>query len=99
MKRIPKPMAAMLALAILAAQPATVARAAETTIGKPVAKPQQDAMRNQHAELMKQQRILAEQRADRAALEVELADAVERYRALKHADAPAPAPAPPAETP
>jgi hypothetical protein len=67
--------------------------------GKPVAKPQQDAMRNQHAELMKQQRILAEQRADRAALDLELADAVERYRALKHADAPAPAATPPAETP
>lgn len=66
---------------------------------KPVAKPRQDAMRSQHAELMKQERILAEQRADRTALDVELADAVERYRALKHADAPAPAAAPPPETP
>ena len=66
---------------------------------KPVAKPRQDAMRSQHAELMKQERILAEQRADRTALVAELADAVERYRALKHADTPAPAAVPPPETP
>ncbi|GAA5002948.1 hypothetical protein FNZ56_08525 [Pseudoluteimonas lycopersici] len=67
---------------------------------KPVAKPRQDAMRSQHAELMKQQRILAEQRADRAALDTELADAVQRYRALKHADAATmPEASPPAETP
>ena len=59
---------------------------------KPVAKPRQDAMRSQHAELMKQERILAEQRADRIALDAELADAVQRYRALKHADTPAAAP-------
>ena len=66
---------------------------------KPVAKPRQDAMRSQHAELMKQERILAEQRADRTELDAELADAVERYRALKHADTPAPVAAPPPETP
>lgn len=66
--------------------------------GKAVPKPQQDAMRNQHAELMKQRRILAEQRADRTALDAELADAVERYRALKHPEA-ATAASPPAETP
>lgn len=67
--------------------------------GKPVSKPRQNAMRSQHAELMKQERILAEQRADRTALDAELADAVDRYRALKHADAPAPAAAPSPETP
>jgi hypothetical protein len=66
---------------------------------KPVAKPRRDAIRSQHAELMKQERILAEQRADRTALDAELADAVQRYRALKHADTPAPAAAPPPETP
>jgi hypothetical protein len=66
---------------------------------KPVAKPRRDAIRSQHAELMKQERILAEQRADRTALDAELADAVQRYRALKQADTPAPAAAPPPETP
>ncbi len=68
---------------------------------KPVAKPRQDAMRNQHAELMKQERILAAQRADRAALDVELAHALERYRELKHPEAATPGAAaePPAETP
>ena len=77
-----------------------LARAADDELSdKPVAKPRQDAMRSQHAELMKQERILAEQRADRTELDAELADAVERYRALKHADAPAPAAAPPPETP
>lgn len=55
--------------------------------GQTVAKPRRDAIRNQHAELMKQDRILAEQRIDRAALEAELNDSLERYRALKHADA------------
>ncbi len=69
--------------------------------GLPVARPRQLAMRDQHAELLKQQRILAEQRADRAALEAELTDSLQRYRALKKTDAtPAPAAAPPpAETP
>jgi len=65
--------------------------------GKAVPQPQQIAMRDQHAELLKQERILAAQRADRRALDAELADAVQRYRTIKHADAPA-APAP-AETP
>ena len=67
--------------------------------GQSVAKPRRDAIRSQHAELMKQDRILVEQRADRAALEAELGDSLERYRALKRSDtAPATA-APPAETP
>ena len=68
--------------------------------GAPVAKPRQDAMRDQHAELLKQERILSEQRADRAALDAELADSLQRYRTLKHADATvAPEAPPPAETP
>jgi hypothetical protein len=66
--------------------------------GTAVAKPRQDAMRDQHAELLKQQRILSQQRADRVALDAELADAVERYRAMKQAKQ-APGAAPPAETP
>ena len=67
---------------------------------KPVPRPQQVAMRDQHAELLKQERILSEQRADRAALDAELADSLQRYRTLKHADATvAPEAPPPAETP
>lgn len=66
--------------------------------GNTIAKPRRDAVRDQHAELLKQQRILAEQRADRTALDAELADAVERYRTMKQAKA-APATAPPPETP
>ena len=65
-----------------------------------VARPRQLAMRDQHAELLKQERILAEQRSDRAALETELADSLQRYRALKRADATAaPEAPPPTETP
>ena len=74
-------------------------RAADDELaGSPVAKPRQDAMRDQHAELRKQQRILAQQRADRVALDAELADAVERYRAMKQPK-PAFGTTPPAETP
>jgi hypothetical protein len=54
---------------------------------KPVAPPQLAGMQNAHAELLKQQRILAQQQADRTALDAELADAVQRYRALKSAQA------------
>jgi hypothetical protein len=67
--------------------------------GTAVGKKRQDAMRDQHAELLKQERILSEQRADRAELEAELADAVERYRALKHPEAATPGAAPSPETP
>ncbi len=68
--------------------------------GTAVPRPRQLAMRDQHAELLKQQRILAQQRADRAALEAELADSVQRYRTMKQAKEPAaPAAPPPAETP
>ncbi len=55
-------------------------------------------LRTQHADLQKQQRILAQQRKDRAQLDGELSDAVMRYRAMKQpaaataADTPAPPP-------
>jgi hypothetical protein len=51
--------------------------------GKPVPAPLHANVRNQHAELQKQQRSLAQQRLDRAALDSELAAAVARYRDLK----------------
>jgi hypothetical protein len=51
--------------------------------GKPIPAKLLEGLRSRHAELQKQQRILADQRAERAALDVELADAVERYRAFK----------------
>lgn len=56
---------------------------------KPVPPTLLNNLRNQHAELAKQQRIMAQQQHDRTALEGELADAVARYRALKHAQADA----------
>lgn len=51
----------------------------------------------QHGELIKQKRIYAQQHRDRAALDGELASAVERYRTLKQAESggtPVTAPAP-----
>ena len=51
--------------------------------GRPVAPPLLANVRNQHDELQKQQRILAQQQSDRGALDGELADALARYRALK----------------
>lgn len=64
--------------------------------GKPVAGGLVDNIRNQHEQLQKLLRIAAQQRTDRAALEVELADAVARYRAMKQPAAGAtPAPNPP----
>jgi hypothetical protein len=51
--------------------------------GKPISATLLANVRNQHAELQKQQRILVQQRQDRAALDNELADAVARYRDLK----------------
>ena len=57
--------------------------------GKPVPATTVANLRNQHAELMKQQRILALQRSDRTSLDIELADAVARYRALKQPPAAA----------
>ena len=68
--------------------------------GKPVPASLVANLRNQHGELEKQQRILIQQRSERAALDGELSDAVIRYRALKQAEtggaaATAPMPAPP----
>ena len=51
--------------------------------GEVVPKSFRDAVRQQHDDLLRQQRILADQARDRAALDVELADALQRYRALK----------------
>ena len=42
-----------------------------------------DSIRKQHDDLLRQQQILAAQQKDRAALDVELNDAVARYRKLK----------------
>ena len=51
--------------------------------GEPVPKRLADKIRNQHDEMLRQQKILVVQRADRAELDAELNDAVARYRALK----------------
>ena len=58
---------------------------------KPVPKTLLASLHSQHAELLKQQRIIAEQRIDRASLDAELADALERYRAIQNPDAAEPA--------
>ena len=65
--------------------------------GRPVPPMLAAHVRGQHAELQKQQRILAQQQRDRASLDSELADAVTRYRALKQSqgNATATTPAPP----
>jgi len=64
--------------------------------GKPVPAKLLEGLRARHAELEKQQRILADQRLERAMLGLEQEDAVARYRAMKNPDAAevAPAPAP-----
>lgn len=51
--------------------------------GEPVANKLADAIQAQHRELRHQQRFLVVQRRDRAELEAEMADAVQRYRTLK----------------
>jgi hypothetical protein len=72
---------------------------------KPVPETMLKNLRNQHAELAKQQRIAATQRVERAGLDDDLAAALERYRAMKGlpagdaANAAAPAPATPAPAP
>ena len=66
--------------------------------GEVVPKPLADSIRGQHDELLRQQQILAAQEKDRAALDLELNDAVARYRALK-APASGKAPAPAGGTP
>ena len=55
--------------------------------GKPVPRPLLANVRNQHMELQKQQRILAQQQRDRSELDGEFNDAVARYRTLKQAEA------------
>jgi hypothetical protein len=55
--------------------------------GKPVPQALLGSIRNQHAQLEKQQSILAQQQHDRGALDGELADAVARYQALKQKQA------------
>jgi hypothetical protein len=71
--------------------------------GQPVAGGIATQIREQHADLEKQQQLYAEQRTQRAELDAELDDALSRYRALKNGSAPAAAaPAagsPPAATP
>ena len=74
--------------------------------GEPVAKTLGDSIREQHAELLRQQQILHSQQADRATLELELQDSVRRYRLMKGGSdatpagtaAPASTPAPSAPT-
>ncbi len=68
--------------------------------GKPVPQVLVAKLQAQHADMIKQKRILAVQQRDRAALDSELADALTRYRTLKQAEAggavtTAPAPAVP----
>jgi hypothetical protein len=61
--------------------------------GKPVAKPLQNTILKQHAELNRQVQILHGQRADRVVLDDDLAAALQRYRDLKAQANPAAAPA------
>jgi len=63
--------------------------------GEPVPKPLADTIRGQHGEMLRQQQILALQRKDRSQLDVELNDAVARYRALKTPTAAATTATPP----
>lgn len=61
--------------------------------GKPVPRPLQEDIVRRHADLGRQRQILADQRADRMALDAELADTLRRYHELKAAADGAPAPA------
>lgn len=65
--------------------------------GETVPKPLAAAIREQHGELLHQQHILGLQREDRAALDIELNDAVARYRALKQPEGELPPTAPDAK--
>lgn len=69
--------------------------------GEPVPPALGKTIVRQHDEFRNQQRILGDQRRDRAALDVDLADALQRYRALKDPTGAASAPveAPAASTP
>lgn len=50
---------------------------------RPIPRPLLDNLRGRHADLVKQRQVAAAQRAERAALDGELADAIARYRAMK----------------
>ena len=63
--------------------------------GKPVPPVTATNISNQHAELRRRERILAQQRIDRARLDKELAAVLERYREIKAVQAPADATAAP----
>ncbi len=67
---------------------------------KPVPRRLQTTILQQHDDLIRQQQILARQQQDRATLGAELADAINRYRALKASQTttaqPSDAPQPPA---
>lgn len=59
-------------------------RAGEAELmGKPVAKPLTENIRTQHAELLRQQRLLIEQEHEAGEIESNFADALARYRELK----------------
>lgn len=59
-------------------------RAGEAELmGKPVAKPLAENIRTQHADLLRQQRLLVEQEREADAIEGEFADTLARYRELK----------------
>ena len=65
--------------------------------GEPVTKRMLNSIRQQHADLLRLQVVMQVQQVDRAALDVELEDALRRYRALKAPPGTAtPTPAPPA---
>ena len=64
--------------------------------GRPVPRRVADNVLQQHAELQRQQQLIAAQKAERRQLDVELADAVARYRALKGQAATVAAPGAPA---
>ena len=66
---------------------------------KPVPPALTGKIRGEHDELVRQARILAQQQRDRAALDGDLATALERYRALKQAQAANATGAAPAATP
>ena len=55
--------------------------------GKPVRGSLSDSIRNQHAELLRQQSILAQQKAERATIDEDLTAALQRYTTMKAAEA------------
>ena len=54
--------------------------------GKPVRGGLSDNIRNQHAELLRQQNILVQQKAERATIDEDLTAALERYNSMKAAE-------------